>query len=166
MPTVKRKIRKRPATAAESFAVYEALGAYEAASDAHYQEARAVNRSLDQAMADHAAKPTDESAAAVDAIERKLKRLDGSITKAKAKAVDAYERAGMTSWQAALATRRRWQASIKAAAAAREHDKVVAAARAVGTAAANQARADGGTEEQAQAAGQAAFDAARKEQRI
>jgi hypothetical protein len=166
MATTKRKVRKRNATAAQSFAVFQAVGSYEAASTSYYQEARAVNGSLDQAMVDHAAKPTDESAAAIDAIERKLKRMAGKITKAKAAAVDAYERGGMTSWQSALATHRRWQSTIDAAAAKAAREKAITEARAIGTAAANNVRSEGGTEEQAQATGQAAFDAARKEQRI
>jgi hypothetical protein len=160
---LKRKPRKRPATTAESFAIYQAIRSYDAARATYSQAFR--NAGLNKAMVDHAANPTDESAAAVDAIERKLRRLDGKITKAKAAAIDAYERAGMVSWQSALVTHRRWQATIDAAAAKAAREKAITEARAIGVEAARKVRSEGGTEEQAQAAGQAAFDATRREQR-
>ena len=99
-------------------------------------------------MALYASTPSDENEAHIESIKAKLLAKFDKARKAKAKAQTAFEGAGMTNWQAAASNYNRWKVAIA------NHPGFVA-----GTEAARKVRAEGGTEEQAQAAATAAWKA-------
>jgi hypothetical protein len=142
-----RKSKKVRRTTPESYSAYLAYRKYIAArSDFHTHDC-----SLDRSMAAYAIEQTPRNEASVDAAKRKRKAEVDKYIATKTTAKEAFLRAGMTSWSAAMSNFRQWEQALQTE-AVRHPDAIRA-----GKLAAGAVRAAGGSEEDAQAAGRAAY---------
>jgi hypothetical protein len=136
----------RPTTP-ESYLAYLAYREYIVARGYIYSP----NCALERSMAAFAIEQTPENEAAVDSAKRRLRAQIDEFNTTKAAAKDAFQRAGMTNWSAATANFRQWDQAIRFE--SRLHPDAVRA----GKLAAVAVRAAGGAEDDAQAAGRAAY---------